>query len=112
MTCLSGFQSCDLYGLASPREHFQKRSAKIGNKQDNSIPTPGASPAIGRSVGQHLRRATHEADAFQFAVRKESYRRAVGGPKWIPSSIRSRQRLRGKPVQGPEPELAFASVSC
>ena len=76
-----------------------------------SVPIPSASQSPG-GVGQYLRRTAHDIDAFQFALRKEPYRRAVGRPEGIVRSVRSRQRLCGKRIQRPDPELRFAFVRC
>ena len=72
MALLSGFEAYDGHRLATRRGHLQKRASKSGSEDDGSVSIPGAS-ASGSGIGQHLRRAARDLDAFQFAVRKESY---------------------------------------
>ena len=72
MALLSGFEACDGHRLATRRGHLQKRCINCGSEDDGSVSIPGAS-AWESGIGQHLRRAAHDLDAFQFAVRKESY---------------------------------------
>src|SRR5437879_10369763 len=106
-----GVESCDGHRLATRRGHLEERSTGIGSEQDGSVTIPGASPS-GAGVGDHLRRATHDVDAFQFAIREQSYRRAVGRPEWIRRSVRSRQWMCGERIQWPNPELRFVFIRC
>src|SRR2546430_4640133 len=104
MAQLFRFQSCDGHRLATRRGYLKKRASTFGNEQSGSVPIQSASQSPS-GVGQYLRRTAHDIDAFQFALRKEPYRRAVGRPEGIVRSVRSRQRLCGKRIQRPNPEL-------
>src|SRR5262245_42064150 len=106
MVPLSLFYLCDGHRFATRRGYFEERSG-TRIEEDGSIAIPSPS-APDRSVGEDLRRAARNVDALQFRIRKESYRRAVGRPERVACSVCSRQRLRHKRIQWPDPKLRLA----
>ena len=71
-----GVPSCDGHRVATRGGYLQNRAKSVGSEQNGSVAIPAASPSSS-GIGQHLRPAARDIDAFQFAVRKESYRGAV-----------------------------------